>query len=436
MRLANTIAIAGFLAVFFAPAAQAEEPTPQAINAHAEFLAYAPAPPAPVKVCVVDTGVDLSTDAAGAVVERYSMFGGTLDDVGTPGIPTHGTFVAGIIASGLNDGASVGIWPRARIISVRAFPEGSGTTSAATYIQALNKCRDQGAKVINLSLSGLGTATGAELAQLENRIADMRDTWSINVVAAAGNSGGEIGYPGKFASSFTVGASNATRDLCSFSGRGPELDISAFGCGLYVSMAGGTLGVGDGTSFSAPVVSAALAALRGYSPGLGATAAEDLLTSTAREAGAGKVLDIAAAFHVAGLDGISATPAPASVTPAVAVRAAGQATVIETPSSAPTPSGDPLADLGVRKPRVRSANYRRGVLSIIVSGVPDFGRAIFTVDGDRYTRASGTLRVKRKRAPNRVSVAIDVPGLGRTAALKITVTSAKPKASGGVPSRR
>src|SRR5215210_1140766 len=75
-----------------APAAHAEEPMPQAIDARAEFLAY-PATPtaaAPAKVCVVDTGVDLTTDAASAVIERYSQFGGTVGDTGSGSISKHG----------------------------------------------------------------------------------------------------------------------------------------------------------------------------------------------------------------------------------------------------------------------------------------------------------------------------------------------------------
>src|SRR5919202_6422079 len=75
------------------PAAHAEGPTPQAIAAHAEFLASpsTPKPAAPVKVCVVDTGVDLTTDAAGAVIEGYSQFGGAVADTRARRAPTDRT---------------------------------------------------------------------------------------------------------------------------------------------------------------------------------------------------------------------------------------------------------------------------------------------------------------------------------------------------------
>jgi hypothetical protein len=87
-------------------------------------------------------------------------------------------------------------------------------------------------------------------------------------------------------------------------------------------------------------------------------------------------------------------------------------------------STDPLPDLAVNNPRVRSASYRRGVLSVVVSGVPDFGRALFTVDGRRYVRQTGNLRLKLKRAPNRVSVFTVVPGIGRTSGVRVKVKAA------------
>src|SRR3954449_3170692 len=122
-----------------APTAHAEPSTPQAIDARAEFLAYpaTPAPAAAAKVCVVDTGVDLTTDAATAVIERYSQFGGTLDDTGAGTVHKHGTYVAGLIASQRDDRAPLGIWPQARIISVRVC-DGTDGTTVATYLKALD----------------------------------------------------------------------------------------------------------------------------------------------------------------------------------------------------------------------------------------------------------------------------------------------------------
>ncbi|MEA2383316.1 MAG: serine protease [Solirubrobacteraceae bacterium] len=418
MRFATTLATAVLLATAVASPARAEEPTPQAINANAEFLAYAGPPVREGKVCVVDTGVDLSTDAAPNVVARYSLYPGTLGDVGGSNIAKHGTYVASVIASQLDGQATVGTWPRAKVVSVRVFPDGNSGTSVSAYIDALDRCAEQGATVVSLSLSGLGTATGAELGQLENRISDMRDNERVDVVAAAGNTGGQVGYPGAFPAAFTVAANDAGGNFCSFSARGPEVDISTLGCSVLVSMENDGVGLASGTSYSTPIVSAVLAALRAYSPTpLSPAAAEKLLAEHAQTAPAGKVLDVATAFRAAGLGAVAATPRPAAPTaPAVVPGPVPTIQYIEAPGATRT---DSLAEIGVQKPRVRSSSYRRGVLSVVVSGVPDFGRALFTVDGRSYARASGKLRLKLRRAPKRVSVLIDVPEVGPTSPVRI-----------------
>jgi hypothetical protein len=92
-------------------------------------------------------------------------------------------------------------------------------------------------------------------------------------------------------------------------------------------------------------------------------------------------------------------------------------------ASTETPTAtDALAALNVRRPTLRSRGYRGGILTVSVCGVPDFGAAVFTVDGRRHVRASGRLRIRLRRAPRRISVVVDVPGVGRTAALRVSVT--------------
>jgi hypothetical protein len=429
LRRALCAVVAGALASATAagatPASAAEAPTPQAIAANAAFLAYAPPPPKPVKVCVVDTGVDLTTDAAPTVVERYAVDGGTLDDVGGGGLDKHGTYVAGTIASQRDGRGSVGIWPQAKVVSVRVFDPETGTTSVAAYLHGLDRCRLAGASVVNLSLSGLDQADSVELAMLENKVADLRGTYGINVVAAAGNSGGPVGYPARSRDALAVGASDGAGALCSFSSRGEFLDISAFGCGVKLSLPDGGTATGGGTSLAAPVVSAALAALRGYKPTLDVGTAEALLLDSAATRPAGPVLDVTAAFRVAGLESLleATTPGPSPRPLAPVAPRTSTAPTLPTPDvgaargavdATPTRPVGPLAELGVGRPRLRTSGYRRGVLRVLISGVPDFGRAVFSVRGRRYVRSSGKLTLRIKRPPTWIAVAINVPGIGQT----------------------
>jgi subtilisin family serine protease len=362
-------------------------------------------------VCVVDTGVDLTTDAAPAVVERHSVFGGTTDDVGGSGLAKHGTLVAGVIASQLDGRDSVGIWPHARIVSVRVFDGSGGGTTTAAIITALERCRERGAQVVNVSLAGLDHETAVDLARLDNRITGLRTERGISVVAGVGNNGGPVGYPARFGHVVAVGAADATGALCPFSSRGPELDISALGCDVKLSWPYGGTGRGSGTSYSTPIVTGVLAALRAYRPDLDASHAEDLLTATMD----GGRLNAAKAFRAAGLDRLVSPPimpsVPLPVPPASSPAAARQRFV------------DRLRELGVRSPRVISAVHRRGTLEIRTPRPPDFARAIFRIGRRTYSRANGRLRVRMRRAPLRASVSFYVAGVGRTAATRFRVRS-------------
>jgi hypothetical protein len=261
------------------------------------------------------------------------------------------------------------------------------------------------------------------LAQLENRITDLRLNWGINVVAAVGNSAGEVGYPARFPAALGVGATDASGGFCSFSSRGEGLDVSTLGCVVELSWPGGGLGAGSGTSYSAPAVSAILAAMRSYAPGLTADGAENLLQSTATASSSGPHVNAAAAFRQAGLTELTNLRPPGTMSavppdsPGQAVFSGGRFT-------------DLLGELGVRRPQLRSCVYRRGILTIRVSGVPDYGRAIFQVDGRRYVRSSGTLRVRLRRAPRQVTVFTDVRGIGRTSLLRVPLRRFAQRASG------
>jgi hypothetical protein len=432
MRFLLTAAVAATLAAFLPASAFALEPfTPQAVDANATFLSYAPAVPGrpDMKVCVVDTGVDLTTDAAPAIVDRETVFpGGPVSDGGGGGLAKHGTYVAGVIASQADDRDSVGIWPRAKIVSVRVFRDHDSGTTVASYLLALETCRITGTKVVNLSLSGLDTASATELSFLENKIRSLRTGWGMDIVAGAGNSSGAVGYPAAFPEVFAVGASNAGGAFCSFSSRGTALDIVTFGCSVELTYLDGGVTHGDGTSLSAPVASGVLAALRYYRPDLTPDQAEKLLLDTARINAAGPRLNAASAFRAAGIGDLvdALVPAPHAVPSAapmstVSAPARAMRVVDMPPTATPPVNRDSLAALGVRRPTVRSSSYREGVLSVTVGGVPDFGRAIFTVDKHRYNRSNGKLRVRLKRAPKAISVVIDVPGVGRTAALRLKV---------------
>jgi subtilisin family serine protease len=311
-RLIPLTASLALLAAPAAASAAAEGPgTPQATAANATFLSNAPAPTGGGGVCVVDSGVDTDTDLGSALAGRTAWLGGggstdpgdfgAIGDTGDP-LTKHGTYVAGIIASQVDGKGTGGIWPAAKIYSARVFAGGASTAAVNDYIGAITWCESQaGVKVINLSLSGLGGASTAQRATVDDKIAEARSApFNINVVAAAGNDGSPatVGYPATSAGVFAVGATDATGALASFSNRGVGLDIATFGVGTCVTTSSGSnLATGQGTSYAAPVVSAVLAAMRSYDASLTASQAELLLLDNADIVGSVKVLNAAKAFR-------------------------------------------------------------------------------------------------------------------------------------------
>jgi subtilisin family serine protease len=113
---------------------------------------------------------------------------------------------------------------------------------------------DNGAQVVNLSLGG------TEDSPLMRDAVSYAETRGILVVAAAGNTGAAVLYPAAYESAVAVAASDAYDRWASYSGHGPEIDITAPGTGIWSTCLGdGYCGM-SGTSMATPHV-AGLAAL-------------------------------------------------------------------------------------------------------------------------------------------------------------------------------
>lgn len=230
-------------------------------------------------VAVVDTGVDAShPDLAGRVLQGYDFVNrdtAAADDHG------HGTHVAGIIAASGEDGAGVaGMAWRVRILPVKVLDaQGSGYYS--DIISGIRYAADQGAAVINLSLSG-----GASSAILQEAVDYARSRGSL-VVAAAGNDAlDSLGYPAACRGVTSVGAVDANDIPASFSNRGEGLDLVAPGLDIYSDYKSKGFASLSGTSMAAPQVAGAAALLLSLYPGWSIDQVEQRLYSTARDLGA------------------------------------------------------------------------------------------------------------------------------------------------------
>ncbi|HEX6788386.1 MAG TPA: S8 family serine peptidase [Gaiellaceae bacterium] len=215
-------------------------------------VTQAPGPGVPITI--VDSGVDpTQPEFAG---RPNTMFFNAQTVLG-PG-EFHGTMVASVAAAPENGIGIVGVYPNAALQVYDASPDARITdpTAIAGILTAAQHCPG----VINLSFGG-----NADDQQLHDAILQAYEAGCL-VVAAAGNDardGSPPTFPADWPHVLTVAASDANNAVASFSTSSPATDITAPGVGIMaaVPLSHNPDGFepGDGTSFSAPMVSAAAA---------------------------------------------------------------------------------------------------------------------------------------------------------------------------------
>jgi serine protease len=182
-----------------------------------------------VTVAVVDTGIaceDYGGFTKGTDLADTTCVGGwnlVSNDTHANDDQGHGTHVAGTIAQSTNNAiGAVGVAFDARLMPVKVLnAQGWGTT--ADVADGIRWAADHGAQVINLSLGGPRNSK-----VLQDAVTHARSRGAV-VVAAAGNSGGAVGFPGGCDGAIGVSATDEADKLAKFSSRGPEVDIAAPG---------------------------------------------------------------------------------------------------------------------------------------------------------------------------------------------------------------
>ena len=220
-----------------------------------------------VTVAVIDSGVqtdheflkgrllpnnlNLSTSGAADSIE---------DDYG------HGTHVSGIVVD--NTLPNVKIKPYKVLNN-----EGKGESSLIAI--AVDKAVEDGVDVINMSLSGEGES------QVLTDAVNNAVSCGINVVVAAGNKSknlnNEYYSPACIDSAITVSSISQTGRFSNFSNYGDCIDISAYGESIKSSYLNNTYTLMNGTSMSAPLVSAGAANLKSFFPKMSASKVEERL---------------------------------------------------------------------------------------------------------------------------------------------------------------
>lgn len=284
-----------------------------------------------VTVAVIDSGVDADHPQLrrpGKVLRGrdFFLFGrlpGDYDCV------SHGTAVASIIAADPAQGVGFhGIAPGVRVLPVRVSDRDITDDGISRVIdpvglgKGIRYAVDQGAKVINLSLSGyhddkpVRSAIGYAVAH------------DVLIVTAVGNQQRDgiarlPSYPASYPGVLGVGAVDIAGARLAGSQTGPYVDLVAPGGSVLGATRRGGQTYVSGTSFATPFVSATAALVRSAWPRLTAAQVAQRLIATAtparggrdsQEYGAGIVNPFRAVTE--GLSGAPARPAPRMTQPA------------------------------------------------------------------------------------------------------------------------
>ena len=203
-----------------------------------------------IKVAVLDTGIDYTHP------DLVANFKGGISFVPTETSPmdfnSHGTHCAGTIAAAINGAGVVGVAPAASLYAVKALDK-NGSGQFSWIIAGIDWCIKNGIRIISMSLGGSSAPSALET------MCNLAWSKGLLLVAAAGNSGGPVGYPAKYASVVAVSAIDSTNMIAGFSSRGPEVELCAPGVNVLSTVPGGGYGTKSGTSMACPHVSGAAA---------------------------------------------------------------------------------------------------------------------------------------------------------------------------------
>lgn len=205
----------------------------------------------PDVIGVIDTGVDPAHPSlAGANVELASVRRADR----RPSDPAHGTGVVSLLV-GQPGSDVVGVLPKAKVIAVDAFHRAgrSDSTDAFDLVAALDLLAERDVRIVNLSLAG------PENDVLADAVAKYAGRGATLIAAAGPSSGKSGGYPAKYPGVVAVAAIDGEMRPSRLSARGSHISYAGPGVGMTVASPGGKARLATGTSFAAPIVSAAVA---------------------------------------------------------------------------------------------------------------------------------------------------------------------------------
>jgi len=244
-------------------------------------------------IAILDTGIDHQhEDLAENFVSSGEEHHG--DPMG------HGTHCAGIAAAVSNNGLGISSLSPTnehyQITSIRVLDK-NGFGSKKNIAKGIIEAADKGAQVISLSLGGPSIAP----EKLYEKAVQYANRKNAIVVVAAGNAARPAGEfsPANVKGVIAVGASNANKELSSFSNtpEGVDLFVAAPGQDIFSTLPGNRYEYFSGTSMATPLVASLVAILKSYQPELNTREIYDILNRTGEPLNKREEIQLIAPFN-------------------------------------------------------------------------------------------------------------------------------------------
>lgn len=209
-----------------------------------------------ITIAIIDTGLDPeSTFWADRKIspKSYDFVNASdqMSEVTNGGAAGHGTMVVSLLDDLLPENAEIMI--------LRVF-DNNGSAARSTVLNALNYALENGADIINMSLGWEGADSTFTFL---NGVLDKAYQQGVPVICASGNRGvnADTCYPASYEKTISVAAVDRGEEHPSFSNYGDSVDLAAPGKDIRTIGLKDRAMVSKGTSFAAPHITAAAAAL-------------------------------------------------------------------------------------------------------------------------------------------------------------------------------
>lgn len=222
---------------------------------HAENYVKAEAADERVKIAVLDSGIDYRPNVP--VEAHVSMIEGK-EDESNPFLEDatgHGTAVASLIVSSLDEESIQGINEDAEVYSVQVLDE-NNTGTLSGVVQGIYWAIENDMDIINMSF---GTPYSSEI--LQKAVEDAAEAGLLLVAAAGNDAEKQVAYPAAYEEVIAVGSSNLRGEIATDSAKGREVDIYAPGSGIQVNAPFFGTSLESGSSLACAQVSGAASVL-------------------------------------------------------------------------------------------------------------------------------------------------------------------------------